>query len=107
LLSSISETFSVAVLEYMRAGLPVLATRIGSIEDEVLDGQTGLLVERHDKEGYARALALLVGDSDLRQRLGCAGRALQAQEFTSRHMSREYLNLFAHRVSALNSHPSR
>jgi glycosyltransferase involved in cell wall biosynthesis len=102
ILSSINETFSVAVLEYMRAGLPVVATRTGSLEDQVKDGQTGFLVPPRDVQALAGALERLVADSGLRERLGQAGRELQSREFTARGMSEAYLALFSSRVEALN-----
>ena len=102
ILSSINETFSVAILEYMRAGLPVVATRTGSLEDQVKDGQTGFLVPVGDVSALSNALEKLVADSGLRERLGQAGRDLQAREFTARGMSETYLKLFSERIEALN-----
>jgi L-malate glycosyltransferase len=102
ILSSINETFSVAVLEYMRAGLPVVATRTGSLEDQVKDGQTGFLVPPRDVQALSSVLEKLVADSALRERLGQAGRELQTREFTARGMSEAYLTLFSSRAEALN-----
>ncbi len=102
ILSSINETFSVAVLEYMRAGLPVVATRTGSLEDQVKDGQTGFLVPPRDAQALSNVLEKLVADSTLREHLGQAGRELQHREFTARGMSEAYLKLFSSRTEALN-----
>jgi glycosyltransferase involved in cell wall biosynthesis len=102
ILSSINETFSVAVLEYMRAGLPVIATRTGSLEDQVKDGVTGFLVPPRDAQALSNALERLVADSALRERLGQAGRELQSREFTARGMSEAYLALFSGRAEAQN-----
>ena len=40
-----SEGFPLAVVEAMLAALPVVATRVGSVEEAVIDGETGLLVK--------------------------------------------------------------
>jgi glycosyltransferase involved in cell wall biosynthesis len=102
LLSSINETFSVALLEYMRAGLPVIATRTGSLEDQVQEGHTGFLVAPRDTAALTKALGALVTDSGLRKQLGKAGLALQAHQFTSQRMSQAYLGLFRQRIGVLN-----
>lgn len=103
LLSSINETFSVALLEYMRAGLPVIATRTGSLGDQVQDGQTGFLVTPRDTTALTLALRSLVADQGLRERFGQAGLALQAREFTSQRMSAAYIDLFEQRINTLNN----
>jgi glycosyltransferase involved in cell wall biosynthesis len=95
LISSVTtETLSIAVLEYMRAGLPVVSTRLGSLEDQVLDGKTGFLVPPGDDQALAKAIMKMLENSGLRQQFGAAGKALQQQEFTSAKMGAGYLELF-------------
>jgi glycosyltransferase involved in cell wall biosynthesis len=72
--SVIPDALSRVILEAMSAGRPVVATRVGGTPELVLHGKTGLLVERNDPEGLARALLLLLGDGALRSALGAAGR---------------------------------
>ena len=62
-----------AVLEAMATGLPVVATRVGGIPEEVGD-DAGLLVEPEDVRGLAAAVLRLAGDPGLRARLGAPGR---------------------------------
>ncbi len=62
-----------AVLEAMATGLPVVATRVGGIPEEVGD-DAGLLVEPEDVRGLAAAVLRLAGDPGLRARLGASGR---------------------------------
>jgi glycosyltransferase involved in cell wall biosynthesis len=100
LISSVTtETLSIAVLEYMRAGLPVVSTRLGSLEDQVLDGKTGFLVPPGDDQALAKAIVKMLENPGLRSQFGAAGKALQQQEFTSAKMGEGYLKLFQKTLS--------
>jgi glycosyltransferase involved in cell wall biosynthesis len=68
------EQFGYSIAEASASGLPVVSTRIGSIPDVLHNGETGLLVNPGDVEGLASALGTLVGNRDLRQRMGKSGR---------------------------------
>lgn len=70
-----------AVLEAASAGLPVVSTRMGAIPEMVLDGQTGLLFERSDPAGFGHALDRLLGDPELRRRMGRAAGKHAARRF--------------------------
>ena len=63
-----------SVIEAMRAGLAVVASDVGGIHEEVVDGETGLLVPRGDVAALAQRLRRLLVDADLRRRMGAAGR---------------------------------
>ena len=68
------EAFPLVILEAMAASLPVVATDIGAVGDMVVDGETGFLVPQGDSEALADKLRMLCNDSDLRHRMGAAGR---------------------------------
>ena len=80
-LSTRSEGLPLTVLEAMAAGLPVVASRVGGIPEAVVDGETGLLVAPGDPEELAAALARLLDDPELRERLGAAGRSRVEKHF--------------------------
>ena len=94
-LSSNSEGLPVSVLEAMAAELPVVASRVGGLPELVVDGETGLLVEPGDPNALAAALERLVGDQDLRRRLGAAGRARAEAHFDPESFARAHVNLYA------------
>ncbi len=70
------------VLQYMAAGLPVVANPVGPNRQLVVHGQTGLLAET--PEEWAAALAQLAADQPLRARLGAAGRRFVEQHYSAR-----------------------
>jgi len=72
--STCQESFGVAALEASACQIPVVASRVGGVCEAVVDGQTGLLVPSANVEALADACLKLIGDPDLRQRLGVAGR---------------------------------
>jgi len=71
-----------SVMEYMAAGKPVVATNVGGLPEMVEDGVNGLLVEKRDAKALADAILRLIADENLRERLGAAGKELQAKEFS-------------------------
>lgn len=74
--SMFQETFGLVILEAFAAGIPVIGSRSGGIPELVKEGQTGLIVEQGDVEQLAGAMARMLLDKDLRERMGAAGRKL-------------------------------
>lgn len=63
------------LLEAQAAGLPILSTPVGGVEEIADFGKAGVLVEPNDVDGLARELTSLLGDSKRLQQLSIAGRA--------------------------------
>lgn len=80
-IASRRDPFPLAVLEAMACGLPVVATNVGGIPEQVGD-EAGRLVAPDDPRALADALAELADDPALRERLGQAGRRRVEEEFT-------------------------
>lgn len=72
---SVTETFGNVTTEAMAAGVPVVAANATGTMDLVDEGETGYLIDPADITGYADAIARLVADPALKQRLGAAGHA--------------------------------
>jgi glycosyltransferase involved in cell wall biosynthesis len=93
-LPSRSESFPLTVVEAMLAGLPVVATEVGSVAEAVRDGLTGLLVPRDDPQALAAALRRLLDDPALRASMGRRGRELALEWFTAERMVASFERLY-------------
>jgi glycosyltransferase involved in cell wall biosynthesis len=75
------EALSRVPLEAAAAGRPTVGARAGGIPEEILDGETGIVVERGDPEELAKAMLRLLEDEGLRTRLGEGARRFVGQRF--------------------------
>ena len=75
------EGFGVVCAEAMAHGRPVVASTVGGLLDLVVDGETGLLVPPGDPAVFRAALQKLLGDPELRARLGVAARERIRERF--------------------------
>lgn len=103
-LSSHWEGFSIAVLEAMAAGLPVIATKVTGAAEAIVDGETGILVEIGDVQGLADAVCKLAGNVNLSQDMGMAARKRAESEFPYAKMldriGKLYLDLIASKTKS-------
>jgi glycosyltransferase involved in cell wall biosynthesis len=94
-LPSLREGLPNALLEAMACGLASIASRLPGVTDSVVtDGVDGLLVEPAGREALAAALGRLVGDADLRRRLGCAARQTVEARFSLPSIASRYISLY-------------
>jgi glycosyltransferase involved in cell wall biosynthesis len=93
-LSTNSEGSPLSVMEYMDAGLPVVATRVGGIPDLIDHGVEGLLVEPQDAAGLGDALARVLDDPEEARRMGERARARRRREFDIDVMVENLQNLY-------------
>jgi glycosyltransferase involved in cell wall biosynthesis len=89
------EGFGVACLEAMAHGRPVVASAVGGLLDLVVDGETGIHVPPADVEALRTALERLLGDRELRRRMGEAGRRRAAERFSWDTVTRQTVELYA------------
>jgi colanic acid/amylovoran biosynthesis glycosyltransferase len=78
---SLAEALPVSLMEAHAMGLPVVATRVGSVDQIVREGCSGFLVEPGDAAALCRPLADLIRHPELRSEMGRRGR---------RHIERHY-----------------
>jgi glycosyltransferase involved in cell wall biosynthesis len=82
-LSSRSEGFSNAILEYMAAGRPVVATDVGGAREAVVHGESGYLVAAGDHEQMAEHITSLLQQPETARAMGAFGRQVINEKFSS------------------------
>jgi len=93
-LSSKAEGFANAILEYMAAGLPVVATDVGGVREAIVEGETGFIVASGDHEKMADRIIQVLSDDGAARRMGAKGRAMVAGKFSSEQHLRNTLELY-------------
>ena len=81
LLASRTEGMPACLIEAAMAGLPAVASRVGSVSEVVIDGVTGLLAEPDDEDGLIRSVRRLALDDQLRMRMGGQARRWSGARF--------------------------
>lgn len=99
LLPSISEGISNAVLEAMAAGLPVVSTRCGGMDEVIEDRRTGLLVGISDTDAMVDRLSELAVDLDLRAELSSNAAAHADAELDISHQVNRFLDAYRRLIS--------
>lgn len=93
------EGLSIALLEAMIAGLPIVSTRVEGIEEVIEDGVQGFLVSQESPAELANAILQLLRDPQTRQKMGERSRLQVFQNYTTEHMCAQYFNLIRNRLS--------
>jgi glycosyltransferase involved in cell wall biosynthesis len=99
------EPFGIVLLEAMAQGVPVLAVSDAGPREIVVPDESGLLVPSSSPEALAEALRPLLGDPDLRRRLGAGGRERVRECFTAEQMA-ERLQSKLERLAGRSQEPS-
>jgi glycosyltransferase involved in cell wall biosynthesis len=89
-LPSHTEQFPVVVLEAMSVGLPVVATRVGAVEDAVVEGKGGWLVPPERPHELARALLEALSDQERLERYGQFNAERQRRAFSVEPFGHEW-----------------
>ena len=82
-LSSSAEGFSNAILEYMAAGRPVVATDVGGAREAIVHGETGYTVPPGDHERMAQHIVSLLLDQETARSMGESGRRRVNEKFST------------------------
>lgn len=98
-LPSRAEGMPNAVLEYMAAARPIVASAVGAVPEMIEDGRHGLLVPPGDPDALAAAVARLLTDRSLARRLGLAARRRAVERYSRQAMVRRFEELY---VSLVN-----
>jgi glycosyltransferase involved in cell wall biosynthesis len=100
--SSHTEGFPCVNLEAMAAGVPVLATAVGGVPEQIVSGETGLLVPPNNPAFLANGLRQLLENKPLRQLLAKQGQQKTLTEFTCQKQAEKYWKLFQELCSFRN-----
>ncbi|MGZ5398381.1 MAG: glycosyltransferase [Nocardioides sp.] len=96
---SLAEGFGLTVTEAMWKGRPVVASRLGGIQDQIVDGRDGLLLDDPtDIDEFAQVLRRPLADPRLADRLGAAAHARVLEEYVGDRHLQQYAVLFAELV---------
>ncbi len=98
-LTSDNEGLPVSLMEAAACGVPVVATSVGGVPELVEHGVTGLLSNRGEPQGVADALEKLIGEPELRARMGAAARARAVQKFSVSRQADQLLGLWSRIVN--------
>jgi glycosyltransferase involved in cell wall biosynthesis len=94
MLTSDSEGFSNAVMEYMQSSKPVICTNTGGNPELIEDGITGYLCEVGDLRAMSDRLTALLDDAELRERIGKAASEKVSQLCDEEKMLKQHINLY-------------
>lgn len=98
-LSSLTEGYSIALMEACAVGIPIVATAVGGTPEIVRHGVNGLLVEPSQPEALASAVATLLKDEEGTARMGLNGMQWVRQNGSLEAMARRYEELYLGKVA--------
>lgn len=88
------EPFGLVPVEAMACARPTVVTRSGGLVESVVDGETGFIIEKENAEALADRIATLLGDRELAERMGRAGRKRAVTVFSRERMAQETAALY-------------
>jgi len=91
---SLHEGFGLTVSEAMWKARPIVASPVGGIQDQIVDGEHGLLVDPGDLESFGAAVRCLLTDDELARRLGENARRRAKEQFLGTRHLIQYAELF-------------
>jgi len=92
---SLAEGFGLTVTESMWKGRAVLSTRVGGIQDQIVDDESGLLLDDpRDLDAFSAAVALIMDDAELRAELGAAAHERVRDRYLGDRQLGQYVELF-------------
>ena len=103
-LSSRREGLPNSILEAMAMGLPVVTTNVAGAKELVVDGITGFVLPQGDVNGISKAILTIVGDENLRLRLGQIGRERVERQFSFSRRVHNVETLYAQVLDSSGKH---
>ncbi len=94
-LPSLTEGLPITVLEAMQTGVPVIASRVGGIPAVLRNGDLGILTEPGNAKAIADAVTFLYANREQGREMGRRARHVALNEYSSRRMAEEYMDVYA------------
>lgn len=88
------EGLPISVIEALSLGIPVIASDVSGVSEEVIDGHNGLLTERKNADSVRDAILKLLDDHQLRERFGRNSRQLYEEQFSPELMLEKTLDVY-------------
>ena len=89
-----ADTFPISVIEAAACGLPVVATAVGGIPEQVIDGRTGFLVPAGDADAMAQRVVRLLEREGIRRLMAAEAQQTARERFDFRQQVRAYLDWY-------------
>ncbi|HDI12866.1 MAG: glycosyl transferase family 1 [Hadesarchaea archaeon] len=96
---SIREGFGLSVSEALWKGTPVVASKVGGIPTQVIDGETGYLVKPYDYDGAAKRIMDLLSSRALREKMGEKGKRHVKENFLITRHIEDWIDLWVEMLS--------
>ena len=93
-LASLNEGTPVSLVEAQAANKPIVSTRVGGIEDVVVENETALLSEVNDRKAFCENLLKLVENDEFRKCLGTRGMNYVREKFSVERLTKDMSNLY-------------
>jgi glycosyltransferase involved in cell wall biosynthesis len=103
--ASLSESFGMSVVEAGSLGVPAIVTRVGGMQETVLDGHTGLIVAPDDVTGLAQAMITLLEDEQRRQAMGRAAQARALDRYSWDRITGDIRHVYGEIYGQQQKHP--
>lgn len=97
---ALSETFPFTIREAMAVGRPIIGTRVGIVDEYIRNGVHGYLVQPQKTEVLADAIIKLLGNEELRSRMGLNARKYAEENFDWNKVAQKWHTLYTKLVSA-------
>lgn len=99
-LTSLNEGTPVSLIEALAAEKPVVSTRVGGVESIVEHGVSGFLTDKTDPYSFARHMAALVEDAELRKQMGQFGAQHVRSRYTYQRLVKDMCELYIELLDA-------
>ncbi len=100
IIPSLFEGFCFPAVEAMACGTPVVAFKVGALPQVMEDGKTGILAEPGDWKAMAKAVAKILKNKELRERMGKRGRERVEKNFTWKNAAEHVIEIYRETINA-------